>query len=310
MGTPEFAVASLEALINSGNTVTAVVTAPDKPAGRGQTMHESAVKKCAVQRGLPVLQPEKLKDPDFIEALLNFNADLFVVVAFRMLPEEVWKMPAKGTVNLHASLLPQYRGAAPINWAIINGETISGTTVFFINREIDKGNIISYKKEAITAHDTAGTLHDRLMKTGAEHLTEAVKEIASGNYNNIPQENIPQKETLNAAPKIFRETCEINWDSNVADLHNFIRGLSPYPGAWMLLNVKGKNMTLKIFEAQPIPDNAPPPPGTVDTDGKTYLRVAANDGWMNISNMQLEGKKRMGVAEFLRGNTIHSSFHL
>ena len=302
MGTPEFAVASMQALIESGNEVVAVVTSPDKPAGRGQKIHEPAVKQYAVSRGLPVLQPEKLKDPEFLEALRKFNADLFVVVAFRMLPEEVWNMPPKGTINLHASILPQYRGAAPINWTIINGETTSGTTVFFINMEIDKGNIISYRHETINPDDTAGTLHDRLMQTGAIHLTEAVKEIATGNFKNIPQENIPQDEKLKTAPKIFRETCEINWNDNVAQLHNFIRGLSPYPGAWMQIKIKDNNMTLKIFEAEVIPDNSPPPPGTIDTDDKSYLRIAANDGWIAITNLQLEGKKRMEVLEFLRGN--------
>ena len=302
MGTPEFAVASLEALIESGNEVAAVVSSPDKPAGRGQKMQEPAVKQYAVRRGLPVLQPEKMKDPVFLECLRAFHAELFVVVAFRMLPEEVWTMPPLGTVNLHASLLPQYRGAAPINWAIINGETYSGTTVFFINREIDRGNIISFREEAISPDDNAGTLHDRLMYSGAAHLSEAVQMIASGNIKTMQQDNILQNQPLKAAPKIFRETCKINWNSDVAQLHNLIRGLSPYPAAWTtLITPKGDRQTLKIYETMMQPDNAAPTPGTIDSDNKTVLRVAAAGGWLDIRNLQLEGKKRMDVADFLRG---------
>ncbi|MDR1172873.1 MAG: methionyl-tRNA formyltransferase [Bacteroidales bacterium] len=302
MGTPEFAVASLEALIESGNEVAAVITSPDKPAGRGQKMQESAVKQCAVRHGLPVLQPEKLKDPAFLEALRSLRAELFVVVAFRMLPEEVWKMPPSGTINLHASLLPQYRGAAPINWAVINGETRSGTTVFFINREIDKGNIISYREEAIHPDDNAGTLHDRLMLSGAAHLAEAVSAIASGNYKTLPQDNALQSQPLKSAPKIFRETCKIDWNSDVVQLHNLVRGLSPYPAAWTTLaSPKGDRLTLKIYETAVQPDSASPAPGTIDSDNKTYLRVATNGGWLEIRSLQLEGKKRMEIPDFLRG---------
>ena len=301
MGTPDFAVASLEALIGSGNEVVAVVTSPDKPAGRGQKVHESAVKKFAVGCGVPVLQPDKLKDAAFLENLRSFGADLFVVVAFRMLPEEVWRMSPLGSINLHASLLPQYRGAAPINWALVNGETVSGTTVFFINSEIDKGNIISYREEAISSDDNAGTLHERLMHSGAAHLAEAVRDISCGNFKNIPQEMILQDTPLKTAPKIFRETCKIDWNNDAVRLHNFVRGLSPYPAAWTtIVNDIGNCLTLKIFETKVLFDNLPPTPGTVDSDGKTYLRVAAKSGWLYIRNLQLEGKKRMDVSDFLR----------
>ena len=302
MGTPEFAVVSLETLIDSGIEVAAVVTSPDKPAGRGQKIQESAVKQCAMRRGLPVLQPEKLKDTTFLETLRSYRADLFVVVAFRMLPDEVWTMPPLGTINLHASLLPQYRGAAPINWAIINGETRSGTTVFFINREIDKGNIISYREEIIGSDDTAGTLHDRLMYSGANHLAEAVQNIALGNFKTMPQDQALHNQPLKPAPKIFREICKINWDSDVIQLHNFIRGLSPYPAAWTTLtNPKGELLTLKIFETMILHDHEAPAAGTIVSDNKTYLRVAANGGWLAITSLQLEGKKRMQIQEFLRG---------
>ena len=302
MGTPEFAVVSLETLIDSGVEVAAVVTSPDKPAGRGQKIQEPAVKQCAARRGLSVLQPEKLKDPVFLETLRGYGADLFVVVAFRMLPDEVWQMPPRGTVNLHASLLPQYRGAAPINWAIINGETRSGTTVFFINREIDKGNILSYREEAITPDDTAETLHDRLKHSGALHLAEAVRSIASGHFKTLPQDHISQNEPLKPAPKIFRETCKINWDSDAATLHNFIRGLSPCPAAWTtLVNPQGHRLTLKIYETMILADQTPPASGTIVSDQKTFLRVAAKGGWVAILNLQLEGKKRMQIQDFLRG---------
>ena len=300
MGTPEFAVTSLETLIASGNEVAAVVCSPDKPAGRGQKIQEPAVKRCAVHHGLPVLQPEKLKDPVFLETLRSYHAELFVVVAFRMLPEEVWQIPPLGTINLHASLLPQYRGAAPINWAIINGETYSGTTVFFINQEIDKGNIISYCEETISPDDNAGTLHDRLMHSGAIHLTEAVQSIASGNFKTIPQALLSQP--LKTAPKIFRETCNINWNSDVVQLHNLVRGLSPYPAAWTtLMSAKGDHLTLKIFETMILLDSTPPATGTIDSDNKTYLRIAANGGWLSVRSLQLEGKKRMEISDFLKG---------
>jgi methionyl-tRNA formyltransferase len=302
MGTPEFAAASLEALTEAGNEVAAVVTSPDKPAGRGLKMQEPAVKRCAARLGLPVLQPEKLKDPAFLEALRSLRADLFAVVAFRMLPEEVWKMPPLGTVNLHASLLPQYRGAAPINWAIIRGETRSGTTVFFINSEIDTGNIISYREEPISAADNAGTLHDRLMLGGAAHLVEAVQSIATGSFTTVPQDAAAQNCPLNGAPKIFRETCKIDWSCDAASLHNLVRGLSPHPAAWTTLALpRGGRLTMKIYETEAQPDDAPPPAGTIDSDNRTRLRIAAAGGWLVIRSLQTEGKKRMETPDFLRG---------
>lgn len=305
MGTPEFAVTSLEVLIESGNDVAAVVTSPDKPAGRGQKLQEPAVKQYAMRCGLPILQPEKMKDPVFLEILRSYRADLFVVVAFRMLPEEVWTMPPLGTINLHASLLPQYRGAAPINWAIINGETRTGTTVFFINREIDKGNIVSFCEEVITPEDNAGTVHDRLMRSGAFHLDEAVHLIASGNFKTLPQDNAMQNQTLKTAPKIFRETCRIDWNNNVSQLYNFVRGLSPYPAAWTtLVNSEDRCLTLKIYDAIVFPDSASPTPGTIATDKRTFLRIAAKDGWLDIRHLQLEGKKRMDIQNFLRGYSL------
>jgi methionyl-tRNA formyltransferase len=266
-------------------------------------MQESAVKQFAVSRNLPVLQPEKLKDSVFLETLRSYQAELFVVVAFRMLPEEVWKMPPLGTVNLHASLLPQYRGAAPINWAIINGETCSGTTVFFINQEIDKGNIISYREVPIHPDDNAGTLHDRLMLSGANHLVEAVQTIASGNVKTLSQDSALQNQSLKSAPKIFRETCKIEWNNEVVQLHNLIRGLSPYPAAWTILaSPKGDRLTLKIYETMIVPAGTSlAPAGTLRSDNKTFLWIAANDGWLAIRNLQLEGKKRMDIQDFLRG---------
>jgi len=300
MGTPKFAVSSLEMLIETGNEIVAVVTSPDKPAGRGQKMQVSAVKQYAVQHNFPVLQPEKLKDQAFLETLRGFQADLFVVVAFRMLPEEVWKMPPLGTINLHASLLPQYRGAAPINWAIINGETQSGTTVFFINQELDKGNVISFREVPISSNDNAGTLHDRLMCSGAIHLAETMRDIASGNFRTIAQE---QNQPLKLAPKIFRETCKINWNNDVAQVHNFVRGLSPYPAAWTtLVNPQGDRTTIKIFETKILTnDTLSAPARTIHSDNKTFLKVAAANAWLAICNLQLEGKKRMDIQDFLRG---------
>jgi len=306
MGTPEFAVASLKALIESGNEVVAVVTSPDKPSGRGQKLSESAVKQYGIQCDLPVLQPEKLKDTVFLETLRSFHAELFVVVAFRMLPEEVWSMPPLGTVNLHASLLPQYRGAAPINWAIINGETRSGTTVFFINSEIDRGNIISRREEVISPFDNAGTVHDRLMYSGAKHLVEAVQMIASGNIKTISQDDTLQNQPLKNAPKIFREMCKIDWNNDVMQLQNFVRGLSPYPTAWTTLDsINGDSLTLKIFETMILPGSALATPGTIYSDGRTFLRIAAKDGWLDICNLQLEGKKRMDIQDFLRGHNLN-----
>lgn len=302
MGTPEFAVASLDALLNAGFDIAAVVTAPDKPAGRGQKLSESAVKKYAVAKGIPVLQPVKLKDPEFLEQLRSFQADLQVVVAFRMLPEAVWNMPPKGTINLHASLLPDYRGAAPINWAVMNGEKQTGVTTFFLQHEIDTGNILFSAKVAIGDDENAGDIHDKLMHTGAELLVRTVKAIESGSYKETPQQELITKGNSDSlipkhAPKIFKEDCLINWNQPVVEIYNHIRGLSPYPAAYTLLNDK----TLKIYKAAVIHENPEATPGEYTTDNKTFLRFACNDGLIDVKELQLEGKKKMGTEEFLRG---------
>jgi len=294
MGTPDFAVASLNALVESGFNVAAVVTAADKPAGRGQKLQESAVKQYAVSKGIPVLQPLKLKDPVFIEELKAIGADLQVVVAFRMLPEIVWNMPQKGTINLHASLLPQYRGAAPINHVIINGEQESGVTTFFLKHEIDTGDVIFSESTSIKPDETAGELHDELMNLGAGLLVRTVTAIAKNDYTEQPQ---PQSEELKHAPKIFKEDCTIDWNQPVRKIYNLIRGLSPYPTAFTKLNEK----TLKVFKAE-LEDKEPGiAPGGFLTDGKTYLKFAAKDGFIKLTDLQYEGKKRMQVDEFLRG---------
>jgi len=294
MGTPDFAVASLNALVEAGFNVVGVVTAADKPAGRGQKLQESAVKQYAVSKGLKVLQPLKLKDPVFIEELKALNADLHVVVAFRMLPEIVWNMPPKGTINLHGSLLPQYRGAAPINHAIINGEKESGVTTFFLKHEIDTGDIIFAEKVKIADDDTAGDLHDNLMNVGAGLLVKTVKAIEAGDYQEQPQ---IQSDELKHAPKIFKEHCSIDWNQSGSSIYNLIRGLSPYPTAFTKLNDK----TLKVFKAE-FEENEPGiSPGAFLSDGKSYLKFAAKDGFIKVTDLQYEGKKRMKVEEFLRG---------
>lgn len=296
MGTPEFAVASLDALVQHGYDVAAVVTAPDKPAGRGLQLQQSAVKQYAVDKNIPVLQPEKLKNPAFLEELRSYNADLQVVVAFRMLPEVVWNMPRLGTVNVHASLLPQYRGAAPINWAVINGEKESGVTTFRLQHEIDTGNILYSSKVPIRDDETAGELYDTLMKEGAKVLIQTVASLEKGDISGTVQNNIPPEE-LKHAPKIFKETCRINWEMPVKNIYNLIRGLSPYPTAFTMLQDK----TLKIFKAEKETAQHPHEPGSVHTDHKTYLKFAAPGGYISVTDIQLEGKKRMGVVEFLRG---------
>lgn len=294
MGTPDFAVASLDALVQANFDVVAVVTAPDKPAGRGQKLNESAVKKYAVEKGIPVLQPEKLKNPEFLEELRSYQADLQVVVAFRMLPVVVWSMPAKGTINLHGSLLPQYRGAAPINHVIINGEKESGVTTFFLKQEIDTGDIILSDSVPIADDETAGELHDKLMVVGANLLVKTLLAIEANNITEQPQ---PQNDALKHAPKIFKEDCKIDWNSPVQTIHNLIRGLSPYPTAFTLLNDKN----LKVFKAE-IEDKEPGiVAGGFLTDGKTYLKFAAKDGFIKLLDIQYEGKKRMLIEDFLRG---------
>ena len=294
MGTPDFAVASLSALLQAGLNIVGVVTAADKPAGRGQKINESAVKKYALAHDLKVLQPLKLKDSEFLADLKALNADLFVVVAFRMLPEVVWQMPKKGTINLHGSLLPQYRGAAPINHAIINGEKETGVTTFFLKQEIDTGDVIFADTVTISDSETAGDLHDKLMIVGAKLLVKTVKAIAADDYSEVPQ---LQSEDLKSAPKIFKEFCKIDWNNTNQSVYNHIRGLSPYPTAFTILNDK----TLKIFNAEP--ENIKPEieAGTYLTDNKTYLKFATKDGYIKLTDLQLEGKKRMLIDEFLRG---------
>lgn len=296
MGTPDFAVASLNALLEAGFDIVAVITAPDKPAGRGQKINVSAVKRFALTKGLKILQPIKLKNPEFIDELKSLKADLNVVVAFRMLPEIVWNMPPKGTINLHGSLLPQYRGAAPINWAIINGEKESGVTTFLLKQEIDTGDILFAEKVKIEDQDNAGTLHDKLMTIGAELLVKTVKSIESGNYKEIPQDKIATKE-LKSAPKIFREDCLINWDQEGRKIYNQIRGLSPYPAAFC----EFQNKTLKIYRADFEKKQHDLKCGAIESDHKNTLKFACMDGFISLIELQLEGKKKMNVNEFLRG---------
>jgi methionyl-tRNA formyltransferase len=274
-----------------------VVTAPDKPAGRGQKLQESAVKQYAVAQGIPVLQPEKLKDPAFLDQLKSYNADLQVVVAFRMLPEVVWNMPPKGTINLHASLLPQYRGAAPINWVLINGEKESGVTTFFLRHEIDTGNILFTEKVTLTGLETAGELHDRLMYKGAGLLVKTVKGVESGRYNEHPQSQLAEGVELRHAPKLFKEDGLIDWNQPAESIYNKIRGLSPVPAAYTMLNGK----VLKVYRSEFEHTQPGVLPGNFITDGKTYLKFAAPDGLVSLTEVQLEGKKQMGIEEFLRG---------
>ena len=305
MGTPEFAVPSLQLLLDSPHEVVAVITAPDRPAGRGQKLTESPVKQCAIANGVPVLQPEKLKNPEFLATLRTLNADLQVVVAFRMLPEVVWAMPRQGTFNLHASLLPDYRGAAPINWAIMQGETETGVTTFFLEKEIDTGKIIFQEKQPIAPDDTAGTLYERLMQQGAQLVLRTVQAIAAGSYPQIPQ---PDVREVKDAPKLFRETCAIDWNRPAAEIRNFVRGLSPYPAAWTTLN----GLTCKLYDVSPVNSETEGTlqgdaltvdvsPGIHRTDQKTYLHFKAGDQWVAVHDIQLEGKRRMKVEELLRG---------
>jgi methionyl-tRNA formyltransferase len=304
MGTPDFAVASLDHLVKGGIEVVAVITAPDKPVGRGQKMSESAVKKYAVAHDIPVLQPEKLKNGAFIEELKSFNADLQVVVAFRMLPEVVWAMPRLGTINLHGSLLPQYRGAAPINWAIINGEQKTGVTTFFIEKEIDTGQIIFKEEIEIGESEDAGSLHDRMMEIGGIALLKTVNAIKEGSYTQTPQDF---SSDLKAAPKIFKETCKIDWTQSTSTIFDFIRGLSPYPSAWTLMGNKQLKIfkTAKCLEAEITEDfkeyDFADESLKMFSDGKKALIAKTGDGCLSILELQLEGKKRMGVEEFLRG---------
>ena len=301
MGTPEFAVPSLETLIKNNYDVVAVVTAPDKPQGRGQKIVYSQVKECALKYNVPVLQPTNLKNEEFLNELKSYQANLQIIVAFRMLPESVWAMPAIGTFNLHASLLPQYRGAAPINWAIINGEKETGATTFFLKHEIDTGSIIFQEKETILEEDTVGTLYQRLMKKGAELVLKTVQAIEKNNYPSIPQ---AESNEVKHAPKIFKETCEIHWNRTSEEVRNFVRGLSPYPGAWTTLGGK----TYKVFKVSVESSDhlkwSDDSTGKFRTDNKNYLRVKTSDGWVELEEFQPEGKKRMLAQEFFRGNKL------
>jgi methionyl-tRNA formyltransferase len=303
MGTPEIAVTSLEAIVREGYDVAGVITAPDKPAGRGRKIQFSPVKQFALAKGLPLLQPTNLKDPLFLEQLKEIAPDVQVVVAFRMLPGSVWSLPPKGTFNMHASLLPQYRGAAPINWAVINGETSTGVTTFFLDKEIDTGRIIARSETDIYPDDTAGTLHDRLMILGAQLVAETLRMIEEDRVEPIDQQKLISHPTrLKKAPKIFREDCRINWDKTPVDICNLIRGLNPVPGAFTELNgVAPETFYMKIFHALPILQEHDLPVGKLFSDNKTYMKISCRDGFIDIKTMQAAGKTRMNTADFLRG---------
>lgn len=305
MGTPDFAVESLRQLVEGGYNVVGIITMPDKPMGRhGSVLQPSPVKQYAVEKGLRVLQPANLKDETFVEELRSLKADLQVVVAFRMLPEVVWNMPSMGTFNLHASLLPQYRGAAPINWAIINGDTETGITTFFLKHEIDTGEVIQQVRVPIADEDNVEVVHDKLMMLGGKLVTETVDAILAGTVKPIPQEELISltAEELRPAPKIFKETCRIDWSKGVKATYDFIRGLSPYPAAWTeLTSMDDTSQVLKIFQTEKKYLPHTEKTGAVSTDGKTYLRIALSDGYLYVHSLQLAGKKRMPIADFLRG---------
>lgn len=301
MGTPEFAVASLRALVEGGYNVVAVVTTPDRPAGRGQKLHLSDVKVEAQQLGLPILQPEKLKSEEFVEAMRALEPDLGIVIAFRMLPEIIWAMPKLGTFNLHASLLPQYRGAAPINHAIINGDKVSGVTTFLLNHEIDKGAIIGQREVAIEDTDNVGTLYDKLMNIGTGLVIESVEKIAAGDISPIEQAHIDES-TLRPAPKIFKEDCKIDWNLGGKKIVNFVRGLSPYPAAWSPLYMQDKEPTsMKIFEVNFEECDDQVAPGVIVSDNKSFIKVKCKDGYISIVSLQIAGKKRLYTKELLLG---------
>jgi methionyl-tRNA formyltransferase len=298
MGTPEFAVPALEKLVENGWNVVGVITAPDKPQGRGQKLVGSPVKEAAERLGLHILQPTNLKNPEFQQELRNLNADLQIVVAFRMLPEAVWNMPPLGTFNLHASLLPNYRGAAPINWAIINGETETGVTTFFLKHEIDTGSIIFQEKVAILPADDLGIVYEKLMAIGAELVVRTVEAISKNEVNPSVQD---ESKALHHAPKIFKETCKIDWSQSAESIHNLVRGLSPYPAAWTEFQDKTCKIFKTAFEATNLSDKKA---GEWKSDGKTYLKFQTGNGTLNVLELQLEGKKRMKIDELLRGLKI------
>ncbi len=306
MGTPEFAVPSLDILLKNNYEIAGVVTATDKPAGRGNKIQVSPVKQYAVDHGLPVLQPDKLKDPSFIKSLESLKADLFVVVAFRMLPEVVWKMPVHGTFNLHGSLLPQYRGAAPINWAVINGETETGATTFFIDEKIDTGNIIFFERIKIGKDTTAGELHDEMMIKGSELVLKTVQVVEKGNYTLVKQTDLLNNlGPLKPAPKLNKETCKINWNTTSLSVHNLIRGLSPFPGAWTEFKRKSPEeiLPVKIYKSSVLLSNDLEV-GEMQSDNKNFLHIGCAEGAVSIKNIQFPGKKRLAIEDFLRGHSV------
>ncbi|MES2590275.1 MAG: methionyl-tRNA formyltransferase [Bacteroidota bacterium] len=310
MGTPEFAVETLDLLLKNNYTIVGVITVPDKPAGRGQQLQQSAVKKFALEKGLTILQPEKLKDENFLEQLRSLKADLQIVVAFRMLPEVVWNMPRLGTINLHGSLLPQYRGAAPINWAVINGEKETGVSTFFLQQEIDTGKIIFQDKITISENDTAGAIHDKLMITGAQLVLKTVQAIENGDYPQIDQSQlIAANGAVNNAPKIFKDDCRIDWNRSVSEIHNKIRGLSPYPAAFTdFVSPEGKIFPVKIFISKKEEISHQSVMMSVLTDSKNHLKIAVKNGYICIDELQVAGKKRMAVSEFLRGFQLNNEW--
>ena len=308
-GTPEFAASQLEAILTAGYEVAVVVTMPDKPAGRGRKIQYSDVKNVALAHGLPLLQPEKLKDEAFLEQLASYHADLFIVVAFRMLPAVVWQMPRLGTFNLHASLLPQYRGAAPINFAIINGETETGLTTFFLNEEIDKGAVIMREKVAIRPDESAGELHDELMALGNTVVVETIQKIESGEVVALPQEELTENQPLKPAPKITKEFCNVDWSQDCQSIYNHIRGLSPYPAAHTrLVSDNGEAIDMKVFSSEMEPCQTQMAVGSVVTDNKKYLKVAVKDGFIHLTMVQQAGKKAMPIADFLRGTMLNGGW--
>ena len=309
MGTPDFAVEPLRCLIDGGYNVVGVITMPDKPAGRGHKLQLSPVKQYALDNHLPLLQPEKLKDEDFVQALRQWKADLQVVVAFRMLPEVVWNMPRLGTFNLHASLLPQYRGAAPINWAVINGDTETGITTFFLTHEIDTGKVIQQVSIPIDDTDNVEVVHDKLMLLGGKLVVETIEAILHGDVKPMPQEEMAVIGELRPAPKIFKDTCQINWAQPTKRVYEFIRGLSPYPAAWTTLKYpNGEEVIVKIFESEKIDKACEVAPGTILTDDKSYVEVATSDGFISVKSLQFPGKKRLRTEEFLRGFKLTEEF--
>jgi len=310
MGTPDFAVESLKILVENSFNIVGVITSPDKPAGRGQKINISAIKKYALEKDLNILQPKNLKSEDFLNTLIELKPDLQIVVAFRMLPKSVWSLPPLGTFNLHASLLPNYRGAAPINWAVINGEKVSGITTFFLDEKIDTGRIIFQEEVKIEENDTAGTYHDKLMSKGSELVFKTVERIAINDYKSIDQNKLTENTAVKHAPKIFKNDCKINWEDTAQNIYNFIRGLSPYPAAWTTIHstINDKVFSLKIYESNIIPERHNKPIGSIESDDKNYMKVAVNGAYINLTCIQLAGKKKVNIKEFLNGFNSTNSY--